>query len=206
MNQEQITNIAIQIGELQRQTQTTLWTIVGFGVTILVVLIAAYFSWRRDVAQKRHEKQWFYFQKKTQIVDAAIEVSLRMMFNKLLLAYYNDVMASNNLFLLNKDALVIESQMVVYAPPELAEDFADFRETIIQTPNSEFLQKWGEIYDKGAKYLLKVRRVLGIEIDQRFEKFVKSLREIGPGQQPTQDQVGKILQADSMGAIRKLTS
>ncbi len=98
-----------------------------------------------------------------------------MMFNKLLIIHHNNADAAVNFFVLQKDALVIESQLVVYGSLELADAFADFKDIIANTPNDQFLQKWTEIYNKGHECLLKCRKALGSDISENFKEFSRKL-------------------------------
>ncbi len=104
-----------------------------------------------------------------------------MLFNKLILAYKKeDNKASENLFLLQKDALVIESQLVVYASPELVDAFYDFKNFIIQIPKEDFLKKWSDVYQKGHKYLLLCRQDLATGITESFKSFEEKLTKEPP--------------------------
>lgn len=130
--------------------------------------------------EKQHQKQWAYIQKRSLLIDNAIEICARMMFNKLLVVYNNDSAAAANLFVLQKEELVIESQFVVYGSLELAQTLMNFKDLIIQTPNSEFISKWKDIHHKGHEYLLLCRRTLGNNLSQKFEKFSSELKVIPP--------------------------
>ncbi len=119
------------------------------------------------------------------------------MFNKLLLAYYpNHAEAPSNLFLLSKDGLSIESQMVVYGSREIAEAFSSFRGIILNCPNDQFLQKWDEIYGKGQEYLLLCRETLGTDIGESYHEFQRKLQP-----PPPKEQVPAIVKASTMGSV-----
>jgi len=201
---QQITNIAIKIGELQQQSSSAFhqsWlaiavAIIGFFGTVIAASITASLYRKLHQQQKEHEKQWAYIGKRSLLIDQAIEVCSRMMFNKLLVIHHNNADAAVNLFVLQKDALVIESQLVVYGSLELADAFANFKDTITNTPNDQFLQKWTEIYNKGHECLLKCRKTLGSDISENFKEFSGKLTV----QPPSKEEL-KFLKADTMGGV-----
>jgi len=198
MDTGQITNIAIKVGELGTKASIAFWVaIISAGAAVFSALIAGFFAWKLNNANKEHEKQWAYVAKTSLLIDNAIEIFSRMLFNKILIVAYNDPQAQQNLFLLQKDMLTIESQMVVYSPSlELAEALADFKNLIVQTPNEEFLQKWNDIYQKGHKYLLQCRKCLGIQISEKFKEFKEKLVEA-----PPKEAAEILVKADTMGTI-----
>lgn len=178
----QITNIAIKIGELGARTSFALIVAFISAVTALAsAIIAGIFAWKLNLANKQHEKQWAYINKVSMLVDNGIEIFTRMLFNKLLIAYNIDTQIANqNLFLLQKDILVIESQLVVYGSLEIAEAAYNFKNIIVQTPNQEFLKKWGEVYQKGNELLLLCRKELGDKLTKKFADFTEELTKIPP--------------------------
>lgn len=181
MGMEQVTNIAIKIGELGTKVDFTFWVaIISAIAAIGSAAIAGIFAWKLDKVNKEHHKQWSYVAKTSSLIDDAIEIFSRMLFNKILIAYYNDQQAQQNLFLLQKDLLTIESKMVVYGSLELAEAIANFKNLIVQTPDKEFLLKWEELYKKGHEYLLKCRGSLGTQISESFEEFKNKLVGVPP--------------------------
>ena len=186
MNTEQITNIAIKVGEAEQKADIAFWVaIISAIAAVGAAIIAGYFKLKLNNANKQHEKQWAYIAKRSQLIDQAIEVLSRMMFNKLLIVYHNDVLAASNLFVLQKDALVIESQFVVYASQELADACYEFKNLIVNTPNNKFLEQWGDIYKKGNEYLVLCRKYLGGDLSEKFEKFAEKLIESPPIEQVT---------------------
>jgi hypothetical protein len=178
----QITNIAIKIGELGAKTSAAIIiAIISAAAALISAIIAGIFAWRLNVANKQHEKQWAYINKVSLAIDNGIEIFARMLFNKLLIAYNIDTkVASQNLFLLQKDILAIESQLVVYGSLEIAEGIYNFKNIIIQTSNQDFLKKWGEIYGKGNELLLLCRKVLGERLSEKFTDFARGLTETPP--------------------------
>lgn len=199
MNSEQITNIAIKVGEVGEKANIAFWiAIISAIAAIGAAIIAGYFKLKLNKAEKQHEKQWAYIAKRSQLIDHAIEVFSRMMFNKLLIAHNVDtVQAANNLFLLQKDALVIESQLVVYASHELADACYEFKNLIINTPNNEFIGPWGEIYKKGSEYLSLCRKQLGGNINEKFDQFAQKLIQKPPIEQAESIKVSE----NTMGGI-----
>ena len=197
MNAEQITNIAIKIGEAQQKADFALWcALIAAASAIVAAFVAGYFKLQLNRAQKEHDKQWAFIAKRSDIIDRAIEVGLRMMFNKLLLAQYNYAEAPTNLFLLNKDGLAIESQMVVYGSLEVAAAFAEFRETIMACPPEKVLERWDEMYKKGQDVLYLCRQNLGIDVTESFKDFKKKLQTPPPKQE-----VPPIVSTTTMGTI-----
>ena len=146
--------------------------------------------------EKQNIKQSVYIQKTHILIESAIEVLVRMMFNKLLLSYYpKDNQSRTNLFLLQKNAMVIEANLVIYAPPEITDAISDFKAYILSVPEAEFQHKWGEIYNKGSSYLMKCRAVLGIAIDEKFQDFVGKLKT------PPEQVDGVVASTNSLGEI-----
>lgn len=188
MNAEQITNIAIKIGELGKTANFSLGIALLSGlVSLFCAFIAGYFKWKLNKINEEYQKQWAYISKKSLLIDNGIEVMAKMLFNKLILSYYSsDIQAQQNLFLLQKDALVIRSQLVVYSSLQIVESLLDFENLIVQTPNEKFREKWQEIYNKGNELLLLCRQHLGIAISEKFKEFAKKLIEI-PGQPPPKE-------------------
>ena len=202
MNTEQITNIAIKIGEISQKADFTLLAAVIAAVgAVCASAITGYVAWKASGAEKEHQKQWAYLGKKSTLVDSAIDVAVKLMFNKLALAYYNYNQAYDNLFILHKEALVIESQFIVYGSPDLAEAFADFRERVVSCPNEQFIGKWGELYKKGQEYLELCRVSLGVNVTEPYKKFAERL-----AQPPAREdaQTAQIVAANTMGGVSPL--
>jgi hypothetical protein len=203
MTNDQITNIAIKIGELQQKTDFSLYIAVISALVALVTAgIGAYAGWKLFHLHRQHEKQWAYVQKKSLIIDSAIEVFWRMIFNKLLVIHHNSIEAGNNLFLLNKDASVLESQMVVYGDLDIAEAMSEFRNVILNTPNDKFLSEWQNILEKGRECLLLGRKNLALNISERFEDFKDKLKASHTIQAPTKQETPASVQADTMGSVK----
>lgn len=202
MDTEQITNIAIKIGEISQKTDSTyLAAVVAAVGAVLASVITGYVAWRASRKEKEHQKQWAYLGKKSALIDSAIDVAVKMMFNKLALVYYNYQQAYDNLFILHKEALVIESQFIVYGSPDLADAFADFREQVISCPNEQFVGKWDELYKKGQGYLELCRVSLGVNVTEPYQKFADRL-----GQPPARQdaQTAQIVAANTMGGVSPL--
>lgn len=202
MNAEQITNIAIKIGEISQKADFTLLAAVIAAIgAVFASAITGYVAWRSSRTEKEHQKQWAYLGKKSTLIDSAIDVAVKMMFNKLALVYYGYGQARDNLFILHKEALVIESQFIVYGSPDLANAFADFRERVISCPNEQFVGKWDALYKKGQEYLELCRISLGVNVTERYEKFAARL-----GRPPAREeaQTAKIVEANTMGGVSLL--
>ncbi|NCB47522.1 hypothetical protein EOM81_10965 [bacterium] len=205
---QQIMNIAIKVGELQQQSSSAFhqsWvaiTVAGLGFlgTVIAACITAALSRRLHQQQKEHEKQWAFINKRSLLIDQAIDVCAKILYNRPLVIYRNDQAAAANLYVLQKDALVIESQLVVYFKVELAQDFFDFKNLILNTPNDQFLNKWGEIYNKGHEYLLKLRNELGSDVSEKFDDFAKKLASIPPSIPPSKEDA-EYAQASSIGKV-----
>lgn len=181
MEANQITNIAFKIGEIGARVSISFWVaIISAVASISAALLAGFFAWKLNEANKHHIKQWAYVSKVSLLIDNAIEIFSRMLYNKLLISYFNDVKASENLFLLQKDILVIESQMAVYGSLEIVESIYNFKNLIVQTPKNDFVNKWGEIYEEGRKYLLLCRKELGNKISEDFKEFTNKLTKVPP--------------------------
>jgi len=182
----QITNIAIKIGELGAKYSFTLYVAVISAIAAIIsAIIAGIFAWKLNCANKQHEKQWAYVGKVSTLIDNGIDIFARLLFNKLLIAYNIDTqVANNNLFLLQKDILVIESQLIVYGSLELGNAVYDFKNIIIQTSNEEFINKWGDIYQEGHKLLLLCRKELGDKLSEKFKDFAQKLTEVLPSSPP----------------------
>lgn len=198
MDNSQFTNIAIRVGELGAKTSFTFWVaVISAFAALCSAAIAGIFAWKLNLANKQHEKQWTYITKVSLLIDNAIEIFSRMLFNKFILAYNNnDQSAYQNLFLLQKDILVVESQFVVYGPLEIAESIYNFKNFIIQTSNEEFLSKWNDIYQKGNELLLLCRKELGKNISAKFQDFARGLIEL-----PLQIPSGVTIESKTMGSI-----
>ncbi|MBM3246708.1 MAG: hypothetical protein FJZ13_05240 [Candidatus Omnitrophica bacterium] len=175
-------DIAIKIGEIGAKASFALIVaIISAAAAVISAIIAGIFAWRLNLANKQHEKQWAYINKVSLAVDNGIEIFARMLFNKLLIAYNIDTqVAAQNLFLLQKDILVIESQLVVYGSLEIAEAVNSFKSIITQTPNQDFLKKWEEVYRKGSDLLLLCRKTLGERLSEKFTDFANRLTRMPP--------------------------
>jgi hypothetical protein len=198
MGSEQITSIAIKVGELSQTANIAIW-VAGISAlaAIIAAILAGYFKWKLNELDKKHQKQWAYMAKRSQLIDAATEVFPRMLYNKLLIAHNNNPQAAHNLFELQKDVLVIESQLVVYASQELADAVFEYKNLIVNMPNEEFLKKWGEIYKKGNEYLVLCRKYLGNDVSEKFEDFAKKLIE-----EPVVEQSATLtVSANTMGSV-----
>ncbi len=198
MNTEQITNIGIKIGEAGQKADVAIWiAIISAIAAVVAAAIAGYFKFKLNEADKNHQKQWSYITKRRQLIDAATEIFPRILYNKLLMAHGPNPQAADNLFLLQKDILVIESQLVVYASQELADAVFDYKNLILGTPNDQFFKKWSDIYKKGNEYLVLCRRYLGNDISEKFESFAEKLIK-----EPLLDQTTAVIASTStMGSI-----
>lgn len=191
MDFEQITNIGIQIGELQQKADFTLWAAVVACVgSIIGVIIAGWTARRLKEIEKKQQTQWAYLGKQSTLIDLAIDVCAKMLFNKLLLAYkVDESTAAINLFVLRKEALVLESQLVVYGNVELVDAVHDYVDLILNTPTDKFLGEWAKIYNKGREHLLVFRKVLGEGVSQEYKDFEKKLKNVSQFQPPSAEQV-----------------
>lgn len=177
MIDQQITNIAIKIGEVQQKADFALWgAMIAAAGAIIAAAIAGYFKWQLNQAQKQHEKQWAFIGKKTALFDAAIETLVRMLWNKLLITNNLYVeLAGNNLFLLQKDSLAIESQLYLYGNQKLADAVALFKEKIISTDLKAQGNQWAEILDEGRKQLDVLKSDLGTSVTEGYNAFKSKL-------------------------------
>jgi len=199
MNSEQITNIAIKIGEIGAKANFSFWIAIISAVAALSsALIAGLFAYKLNLVNKQHEKQWAYVAKVSLLIDNGIEIFSRMLFNKLSIVYYKDINAYQNLFLLQKDILVVESQLVVYGTLDLADAVYSYKNLIIHTPDDKFLEEWQNIYKKGHEMLLLCRKHLGMKISEKFEDFTESLTKI-----PPKAPEGVLIGTNAIGAVTK---
>jgi len=180
--ENQITSIAIKVGELGVKYSITFWVaIIGACAAIISAMIAGFFAWKLNLVNKQHEKQWAYVSKVSMLIDNGIDIFARLLFNKLLIAYGIDTqVAKNNLFLLQKDILVVESQLIVYGSLNLGKGVYDFKNSIIQTPDADFVKEWGNIYQKGHDLLLLCRKELGDKLSEKFGDFTNKLTKAVP--------------------------
>jgi hypothetical protein len=202
MNTEQITNIAIKIGEISQKADFTLLAaVIAAAGAVIAAVVTGYVAWKANKAEKEHQKQWAYLGKKSALIDSAIDVAVKMMFNKLALVYYRYPQAYDNLFILQKEGLVIESQLVVYGSADVAAAFSDFTEQVISCPNEQFVGKWGELYKKGQEYLELCRVSLGVNVTEPYKKFAERL-----AQPPAREdaQTAQIVAANTMGGVSPL--
>jgi hypothetical protein len=178
MNNLDITNIAIKVGELGTKTSVAiLVACVGAVATIISTLIAWNFKKRLDISQKQYSQQWAFIAKKTLLFDTAIETCSRMLWNKLLLSsdqFSN--LAKNNLFLLQKDCLVIEAQLLLYGNQELAKALGNIRNKIIMTEDDKFAEKWSEIIESCLKEIYVLKNDLYGAITEQYKAFTEKLK------------------------------
>ena len=173
MVDQQIINIAIKIGAIEQKANFAFWgAFISAIGAIIAAGVAGYFKWQLSQAQKQHEKQWAFVGKKTLLFDAAIETLVRMLWNKLLITNNMYVeLANNNLFLLQKDCMVIESQLFLYGNQALAEAVAAFKEKIIITNLAAPGNQWEEIMEEGRRQLFLLKQDLGTSVTEGYEKF-----------------------------------
>ena len=143
--------------------------------TIIAALITGVVTWISNSQKLKHEKQWAYICKRSSIIENAIDVILKMMFTKLLIADHDSKDAKGNFFTLQKDALFIESQLVLFASLEIAEKFYNFKNKIILIPPQDMRARWEELYKEGGDLIRNCRQYLGNNMNQKFEKFTKEL-------------------------------
>jgi len=151
-------------------------------ISALAVLVSKFIDWFINSIRIRHEKQSFYFQKTCLLIDNGVELFLRVMFNKLLISYKLNPLETwrNNIFILHKDILSIESLLVIYAPQEIIEAFAEFRSYIFGLKDELAAEKWSEFYKKGSECLEKIRKKLGKALDANFKDFLNQLKSVTP--------------------------
>ena len=187
--QQQITLIQNDIHTAQTRATITLGVaLLGLIGTIVASIISARASRRTaqiageiqkaiSVDRTKHEKQWEYFKTQMALVNAAVDVMWRLIFNKLVLCDHGTNVASkNNLFLLEKDAFTIESLLLIYAPESFAAAVAEMRGLILSIPDKDFRKRWDEMYGRGREITLKVRKEMGEGLEKPFEGFVSELK------------------------------
>lgn len=181
MNADQITNIAIKIQQLGDKANVTL-LVAGIGAVAAIVaaVIAGIFAHKSNQANIEHQKQWAYVSKRSQLIDNAIDTIIKMMFNKLLICDHDSQPAKDNFFALQKDALLIESQLVVYGAQQIADALNDIKTDIIQCPDKEIRNRWTAIYNKGTGYLNECREFMGKDIGKGFKEFESELTVTPP--------------------------
>lgn len=178
MNNVDITNIAIKIGELSAKTSfAIIVAIIGAIASIICAILAGCFKITLDKANQRYQQQWAFIGKKTLLFDAAIEICSRMLWNKLLLAANKlPSLAQDNLFLLDKDCLVVETQLLLYGNQNLADALRAFREKIINTPENKVREEWTNIIDEGRKQICELKKDLYGSLTERYETFASKLK------------------------------
>jgi hypothetical protein len=174
--------INISITTIKEIIQDPKLTIAVAFISGLFVLLSKFIDWLISSVRLNREKQSYYFNKTCILVENGVEVFLRIIFNKLLIAYKITPVETwkNNIFLLHKDILNIESLLVIYAPQEIIEPFADFRAFILSLKDELAAEKWNEIYSKGSNYLGKIRKSLGITLGKNFKDFMEDLKSGAP--------------------------
>ncbi len=173
----QMTNIAIKVGEIGIQASVAIVVaVLGAIASLICAIISGMLKIKLDKTQQQYQKQWAFIGKKTVLFDAAIEVCARMIWNKLLMAdNVLVVVARNNLFLLQKECLVLETQLFLYGDKEIAGALADFKNKIISIPDSEFRKRWSEIIEEGRKQLGVLKNNLGISVAEDYKSFTDKL-------------------------------
>lgn len=180
--QQQITEIALQIQNIGSKTDFTLVVAaIGAVAAILSAIIAAIFAFKLNQSNIEHQKQWAYVNKRSLLIDNGVDTIIKMLFTKLLLCDHpNTPAARDNYFALQKDALLIESQLVVYGAQEIADALFDIKRDIIQCPDNEIRLRWEAIYNKGTSYLNICRKYLGDDLGKDFKDFKRKLTETPP--------------------------
>jgi len=170
-------------------------------ISALAVLLSKFIDWFINSTKINHEKQSFYFQRSCFLIDTGIELFLRVMFNKLLISYKIEPLATwkNNIFLLHKDILTVESSLVIYAPQEIIEAFADFRSYLFNLNDESAANEWSNFLNKGSECLGKIRKKLGKALDVSFKDFLKELKSTDPREKADNlivDELKKKLESD----------
>lgn len=222
----QILNIGIQLGQANQKADTAIIVAVVSGLfAIVAAFVAGYFRWKiSEMAQvhekklneinqshekrlsemdKEHEKQWAFVNRKVILIDRAIEVCWKIIFNKLAIADLKWTAAHENIFLLQKDAWIIESEMAVYASQELVDAFAEYKNYISNISPETIRANWNEIIDKGRNCLMLCRKHLGKDVSEKYEEFAKNLIT----SPPLEEEVKAItVNVNSLGALTATTS
>jgi hypothetical protein len=177
MNGIELTNIAIRVGELSQKTSIAITiAIIGGFAAVISAIIAGIFAKRLNDANKQHEKQWAFIGKKTTLFNSAIEIIARMLWNKVLLGDKILVQeAASNLFLLTKDCLVIEAQLLLYGNEKLSSAIGNIKQSIMSTPNETIREKWNEIITGAIKQIYVLKEDLGASVTEKFTAFSEKL-------------------------------
>ena len=179
--QQQIVSIALQIQNISSKIDFTLIVAgIGAGAAILSAIIAAISALKVLKFNIEHQKQWAYISKRSQLIDNGVDTIIKMLFTKLLICDHDTQAAKDNYFALQKDALLIESQLVVYGSQEIADAFNDIKIDILQCPDKEIRQRWEAIYKKGTDYLNVCCKYLGDDLGKDFKAFKRELTETPP--------------------------
>ena len=201
MNTEQITNISFKIQQLSDKADITLWVaVIGAIASIIAAIVAGIFAYKSNQNNIQHQKQWAYVTKRSLLIDNAIDTMIKMMYTKLLICDHNSQPAKDNFFSLQKDALLIESQLVVYGAQKIAEAIDDIKTDIIQCPDKDFRNQWTTIYNKGTKYLNECRQYLGRDLGKDFKDFENELTTNPP---PSIEIVPRGVTANTAGGLSK---
>ena len=224
----QSTNIGILIGQATQKADTAIIAAVVAGIAaiaaaIFTAVITGRFNSRiselnrqheqriHDINQvhekrlsemdKEHQKQWAFIGRRVELIDQAIEVCWRIIFNKLAIVDLSWKPAYENLFALQKEAWVIESKMVVYSSEEVVDAFSDYRSFITALSPNEVRPKWKDIFERGQKCLHLCRQHLGQEVSEKFEDFTNKFNP------PSKEEVKAItVNINSLGTLSATTS
>ncbi len=199
MNVDQITNIAIKIQQLGDKADFTLLVaIIGAIAAIAAAIVAGIFAYKVNQSNTQHQKQWAYINKRSLLIDHAVDTVIKMMYTKLLICDHNSQPAKDNFFSLQKDALLIESHLIVYGAQKIAEALNDIKTDIVQCPDKEFRNQWASIYSKGTGYLDQCRQFLGNDLGKDYTKFSKELTASPP---PAVEFVPKTVTANTASSL-----
>lgn len=180
MDQQQITNIAVMVGNAEAKANFAIWVAIISGIFgIVSAVIAGIFKVRLENFQKQHDKQWAFVGKKTEIFNKAIDVYMRMLWNKLLVSRGNFVHESRmNIFLLQKDSYCLQGEMFVYGGIELARAMSDLEDKIMAIPENTPITSdvWTSVTIECRKTLVSFRNDLGCSVIEKFDNFQKKLQ------------------------------
>ena len=209
MDQELASNIVIQIQNLQQQTNATLQqanatytvAVIAAVAAVVTAFIAGGFVIWQVCYRIDHEKQWFFFQKNVMVLETAIDLCWRMIYNKFILASFpQDQAAAARLFEVHKDVNYYESLMVLYGDHDLAEKLAEIKDMIINTSHDRFIVEWPKLYKKGQEYLYAARKFIGSGLSEKLDEYKKKLETMPAAASPSV-QNPQTIQADTMGTI-----
>ena len=85
-------------------------------------------------------------------------------------------MANDNLFLLYKDSVVVETQLLLYGNQNLANAFVAAREKIIGTPNDKIIAEWTNIVEECRKQIYELKHDLYGAITEEYKTFAEKLK------------------------------